>query len=132
MPFYDIGVKGLYINAENALCHVRGRQKSLGLRPVPLVLTRAFRPLRQRIPHFCYGDEVDMTALAGLKGDLKAAMADHDLRFSFLPFFVKAVSLALLDHPGLNASVDDAGEKITFKVTPRVDRHSDLGLGLGG
>ena len=68
------------------------------------------------IPSFGYMDEVDLGALVSRKAALRAQFAERGLKFSYMPFFVKAASLALHRHPVLNASIDDKGENIVFKV----------------
>ena len=61
------------------------------------------------IPHFLYADEIDLTSLSVLR----RRMNIHSLtsqKLSYLPFIIKAISLALEDFPLLNARVD-AGNK---------------------
>lgn len=62
------------------------------------------------IPHFLYADELDITALSALR---KRLNDDHSpptiqtlhQKLSYLPFIIKALSLALLDFPLLNARI---------------------------
>lgn len=62
------------------------------------------------IPHFLYADEIDVTALSAFRQRLKT-QASSAHRLSYLPFVIKAVSLALEDFPLLNARVDtETGE----------------------
>lgn len=71
------------------------------------------------IPHFLYADEIDFTSLCELRARLNKVLAKgHDLgpaatgtdeavaKLSFLPFIIKAVSMALYKYPILNARVD--------------------------
>lgn len=69
------------------------------------------------IPHFLYADEVDFTSLCELRARLNRVLAssaaDSDnsdapdvTKLSYLPFIIKAVSLALYRYPVLNARVD--------------------------
>jgi 2-oxoisovalerate dehydrogenase E2 component (dihydrolipoyl transacylase) len=63
------------------------------------------------IPHFLYAEEIDFSHLSSLrqrlnKAKLKISPANEATKFSFLPFIVKAVSLALHQYPILNARVD--------------------------
>jgi 2-oxoisovalerate dehydrogenase E2 component (dihydrolipoyl transacylase) len=64
------------------------------------------------IPHFLYADEVDFTSLVELRGRLNKVLGKSDLsdgqvgKLSYLPFIVKAVSMALYKYPILNARVD--------------------------
>ncbi|KAH8675839.1 2-oxoacid dehydrogenase acyltransferase [Xylariales sp. PMI_506] len=71
------------------------------------------------IPHFLYADEIDFSQIYGLRHRLNkvlaaAASSDTDVsKLSFLPFIIKAVSLALYQYPILNARVeiDNQGTK---------------------
>lgn len=56
------------------------------------------------IPHLLYADELKINDITRLR---KKLLADRDpKKITFLPFVVKAVSLALADFPLLNARVD--------------------------
>ena len=64
------------------------------------------------IPHFLYADEVDVTTLSRLRQRLNNQPSSVQ-RLSYLPFVIKAVSLALEDFPLLNARVDtETGENV--------------------
>ncbi|KAG8165410.1 hypothetical protein KVR01_005685 [Diaporthe batatas] len=77
------------------------------------------------IPHFLYADEIDFTDLSALRGRLNKVLSSSPsspapmipsnqgvAKLSYLPFIIKAVSMALQQHPILNARVDaSAGEK---------------------
>lgn len=64
------------------------------------------------IPHFLYADEVDFTNLVELRKRLNKVLAQgpalegQPSKLSYLPFIIKAVSLALYQYPMLNARVD--------------------------
>ncbi len=69
------------------------------------------------IPHFLYADEIDFSDLVKLRGRLNKVLAKSPAqegqlsKLSYLPFIIKAVSLALYQYPILNARVeiDQAG-----------------------
>lgn len=64
------------------------------------------------IPHFLYADEVDFTNLVELRKRLNKVLSQsppvegQPTKLSYLPFIIKAVSLALYQYPMLNARVD--------------------------
>ncbi|KAJ2991384.1 hypothetical protein NUW58_g2531 [Xylaria curta] len=63
------------------------------------------------IPHFLYADEVDFSQLYELRWRLNKALSQSAKegevsKLSYLPFIIKAVSLALYKYPMLNARVD--------------------------
>ena len=57
------------------------------------------------IPHFLFADEINLTALESLRARLNA-LASTGRRLSYLPFIIKAVSIALKDFPLLNSRVE--------------------------
>ncbi|KAI0140978.1 2-oxoacid dehydrogenases acyltransferase-domain-containing protein [Hypoxylon sp. NC0597] len=67
------------------------------------------------IPHFLYADEVDFSQLHDLrrrlnKVVLQSAKEGEVTKLTYLPFIIKAVSIALNQYPILNARVDVNGE----------------------
>ncbi|XP_042875214.1 lipoamide acyltransferase component of branched-chain alpha-keto acid dehydrogenase complex, mitochondrial-like [Penaeus japonicus] len=83
-----------------------------------------------KVPHFGYCDEIDMTALVGLRKELKAMAEVHGVRFSYMPIFIKAASMALSHFPVLNASVDEKCENITYKASHNIGVAMDTSDGL--
>ncbi|XP_046646980.1 lipoamide acyltransferase component of branched-chain alpha-keto acid dehydrogenase complex, mitochondrial-like isoform X2 [Daphnia pulicaria] len=85
-----------------------------------------------RIPHFGYCDEIDMTSMATLRHSLKEnpMVKERGIKLSFMPFFIKAASMALQQFPVLNASVDEACENITYKASHNIGFAMDTSLGL--
>lgn len=70
------------------------------------------------IPHFLYADEIDITPLSTLRLRLKSH-PHHPQKLSYLPFIIKAVSLALTDFPLLNSRVEaDQGGSNTQQSSP--------------
>jgi 2-oxoisovalerate dehydrogenase E2 component (dihydrolipoyl transacylase) len=62
------------------------------------------------IPHFLYADEIDFSNLSELRARLNKGLAKSPIneirKISFLPFVIKAVSMAIQRYPILNARVD--------------------------
>ncbi|KAG8555952.1 hypothetical protein GDO81_017877 [Engystomops pustulosus] len=83
-----------------------------------------------KIPHFGYCDEVDMTTLVTLREELKPVAESCGVRLSFMPFFLKAASLGLLQYPILNASVDENCQNITYKAAHNIGIAMDTQQGL--
>ena len=55
-----------------------------------------------RIPHFSYVEEVDVTALEALRAELNS-MKGASSRLTVLPFIIRALTKSLVDHPSVNA-----------------------------
>lgn len=62
---------------------------------------------KRRIPHFTYVEEVDVTELEALRGQLNARYAAQRGKLTLLPFIARAVVLAVRDFPQMNARYDD-------------------------
>ncbi|XP_055301264.1 lipoamide acyltransferase component of branched-chain alpha-keto acid dehydrogenase complex, mitochondrial [Sitodiplosis mosellana] len=73
-----------------------------------------------KIPHFTYSDEVDITDLVKLRNSLKVDAESLGVKITFMPFFIKAASLALTKYPILNSSVDEENESIIYKSSHNI------------
>ena len=60
-------------------------------------------------------DEADITELWNLREREKKTIQGKGIHLTFLPFFIKAIQHALVEHPLLNASVDEQREEIIIK-----------------
>ncbi|XP_076829807.1 lipoamide acyltransferase component of branched-chain alpha-keto acid dehydrogenase complex, mitochondrial-like isoform X2 [Brachyhypopomus gauderio] len=83
-----------------------------------------------KIPHFGYCDEVDLTQLVLLRSELKDLADARGVRLSYMPFFIKATSLSLMQFPILNASVDESHHTITYKACHNIGVAMDTPQGL--
>ncbi|YCI78088.1 2-oxo acid dehydrogenase subunit E2 [Bacillus sp. R1-10] len=67
------------------------------------------------IPHVTHVDELEMDRLKEFKNQLKEYSDDKDIKLTFLPFFVKAIVIALKEFKTLNASIDERTNEIILK-----------------
>jgi 2-oxoisovalerate dehydrogenase E2 component (dihydrolipoyl transacylase) len=97
-----------------AVPHVPGKQQETRT-PLTKTQEQMFKTMTRSlaIPHFLYADEIDFTSLVELRRRLNRVLAktahpdSNDVtKLSYLPFIIKAVSMALFKHPILNARVD--------------------------
>lgn len=59
------------------------------------------------IPHFLYSDTLDITNLSSIRSRLNSIRNPETTpKYSYMPFIIKAVSLALNQYPVLNARLD--------------------------
>ncbi|MEQ8291394.1 MAG: dihydrolipoamide acetyltransferase family protein [Roseovarius sp.] len=77
---------------------------------------------KSRIPHFSIIEEVEVDALEDLRASLNARFADRRGKLTLLPFVIRALSEAVLDHPEINAHFDDEASVVT--------RHAALHCGI--
>ena len=59
---------------------------------------------KQTVPHFYLRRDVMLDNLLGFRGEMNAALAERDVKLSVNDFVIKAVALALRQHPAVNAS----------------------------
>ncbi|EHB02161.1 Lipoamide acyltransferase component of branched-chain alpha-keto acid dehydrogenase complex, mitochondrial [Heterocephalus glaber] len=83
-----------------------------------------------KIPHFGYCDELDLTELLKLREELKPIALARGIKLTFMPFFIKAASLGLLQFPILNSSVDENCQTITYKASHNIGIAMDTKQGL--
>ncbi|XP_050069419.1 lipoamide acyltransferase component of branched-chain alpha-keto acid dehydrogenase complex, mitochondrial [Anopheles maculipalpis] len=69
-----------------------------------------------KVPHFAYCDEVDVTKLVEVRSQLKEEAARQGIKLTYMPFFLKAASNALLQYPILNSSFDESAESVIYKT----------------
>ena len=76
---------------------------------------------KRHIPHFSYVEEIDVTALEAMRGQLNAARGSRP-RLTLLPLLITALCRALPGFPMLNARYDDEAGIVT--------RHGAVHLGM--
>ncbi len=80
---------------------------------VPLVgirrlVAKKMAESKRTIPHFGFCDKADVTLLIKFRDKNKAEAATQGIHLTFVPLFVRALSLTLRHYPQVNASVDEA------------------------
>ena len=66
---------------------------------------------QREVAQFTYVEEVDATELVELRNKAEARLVSHEVKLSYLPFFIRAAVAALKKQPQLNAYLDEkAGE----------------------
>lgn len=85
---------------------------------------------KRRIPHFSYVEEIDVTDLEALRIHLNAKHSQQRGKLTLLPLLIRALVVALREHPQLNARYDDEAEVVTRygAVHVGVATQSDNGL----
>ncbi|MBW8901753.1 MAG: 2-oxo acid dehydrogenase subunit E2 [Massilia sp.] len=68
---------------------------------------------KRRIPHFTYVEEVDVTELEALRGQLNARYGDDRGKLTLLPLLMRAIVLAVRRFPDVNARYDDEANVVT-------------------
>ena len=79
-------------------------------------MTLFFQSEALTIPHFGYCDEIDVGKMVKLRNELKSTAAERGIKLSYMPFIIKACSMALTQYPILNSQLDVSKETITYKA----------------
>ncbi|UAA40309.1 dihydrolipoyllysine-residue acetyltransferase [Paraneptunicella aestuarii] len=82
------------------------------------------------IPHFSVSDEVHMDALMMTRQLLKPDFEKQDVKLTFMPFFIKAMSLALEKFPIINSQVNADCTEITYFEDHNIGMAVDSKIGL--
>ena len=69
----------------------------------------------QKAVHFTFVEEVDIGALKQMVERLKPTAAELGVKLPYLPFIVKAVTLALKKHPALNSTLDEGANELVYR-----------------
>jgi 2-oxoisovalerate dehydrogenase E2 component (dihydrolipoyl transacylase) len=88
------------------------RQKREGAEQIKVIglrrkIAEAMQRSKQRIPHFAYVEEVDVTELEALRTHLNNNRKPDQTKLTLLPFLVLALVRAVPDHPEVNGTFDD-------------------------
>lgn len=77
---------------------------------------------KERIPHFTYVEEIDVTNVEHLRAQLNEQYGEQRPKLTFLPFLMRAIVEAIADFPQMNARYDDDNGV--------VNRHRSIHLGV--
>ncbi|PPI85371.1 dihydrolipoamide acetyltransferase [Marinobacter maroccanus] len=78
------------------------------------------------IPHFIYSEDIDVTDLLKLREQLKPEAEARGSRLTLMPFFMKAMALAVQEFPVLNSQLNDDVTEIHYLP------HCNIGMAVDG
>ena len=84
----------------------------------------------QKIPHFGYSDEYEVTKLVESRASLKKVAESKGVKLTYMPIIIKAASLGLEQLPVLNSSLDSTCEHLTYKASHNIGVAMDTPNGL--
>ncbi|HET8789677.1 MAG TPA: 2-oxo acid dehydrogenase subunit E2 [Modicisalibacter sp.] len=112
------------------------REKSTGevrvepIRGVQAVMAKRMVESATTIPHFSYGDEIDVTELLALRERLKPQAEAQGTRLTLMALIMKAMALAVQAHPILNSRLSDDGSEIHYQPHCNIGMAVDSQAGL--
>ncbi len=100
------------------------------LRGVRRSIAKAMVKSKYTAPHVTTMDEADVTELWKIREKEKTAAEKKGIKLTILPFLIKAVIAGLVEHPYLNATLDDENEEIILKKYYNIGMATDTPEGL--
>ena len=82
------------------------------------------------IPHFTYCDEIDVTDLMIMRKEMKSKYSSDELKLTMMPFFMKALSLAINEYPVVNSRVNGDCTELTYLANHNIGMAVDSKVGL--
>jgi len=93
-------------------------------------IAQKMQDAKRRIPHFTYVEEIDVTELEDLRARLNAQYGATRGRLTLLPFLIRAMVLAVREHPDVNARYDDDAGVVTRYAAVHLGMATQTGNGL--
>ena len=126
-----IGSPAVFDVPANTTITADGSVERVALTHLRKVIAGAMRSSKQISAHVTHVEEADATALMAAYRDLKPQIeAEHGVKFSVLPFFIKALVQTLKDFPIFNASVDEETDELVLKKYYNIGIAVDTPQGL--
>ncbi|KAJ1996013.1 hypothetical protein EDC05_000381 [Coemansia umbellata] len=116
---------------------VTGEDQIVPLQPIQRAMFKSMTESLQ-IPHFRFKDEIELDSLMKARQRINDYLGNgHSstqvTKMSFMPFFIKATSLALAKYPILNAKVivdKDSQSKLLYRAAHNIGVAMDTQVGL--
>ncbi|MGM0481593.1 MAG: dihydrolipoyllysine-residue acetyltransferase [Pseudomonadota bacterium] len=107
-----------------------GGTRTEAIRGVRAAMAKQMMKSVSTIPHFTYADEFDVTDLIALREKLKEQYKEKGIRLTVMPFFIKALSLAMTEFPVMNSQVNEDCTEITYFDDHNIGMAVDTKIGL--
>lgn len=107
-----------------------GEVRVESIKGVQAVMARRMVESATTIPHFSYGDEIDVTELLALRERLKPQAEQHGTRLTLMALIMKAMALAVQAHPVLNSRLEGDGKEIHYQPHCNIGMAVDSQTGL--
>ncbi|MGE4063067.1 MAG: dihydrolipoamide acetyltransferase family protein [Rhodospirillaceae bacterium] len=104
-----------------------GLAKRTGVEEIKIIgmrrkIAERMQEAKRHIPHITYVEEVDVTELDDLRAHMNATKKADQPKLTLLPFVMRAICGALIDHPQINSTFDDQANVVY--------RHKPVHIGI--
>lgn len=117
-------------SSQEANASLEGQTRTEKVRGIQAAMAKQMAASVFTIPHFTVSDELVMDNLMSLRSTLKPAFEEKGVKLSFMPFFVKAMSLALNEFPIINSQLNEDATEITYFNDHNIGFAVDSKIGL--
>ncbi|EON91207.1 dihydrolipoamide acetyltransferase [Marinobacter lipolyticus SM19] len=100
------------------------------IRGIKAAMARSMVASATTIPHFIYSEDIDVTDLLKLREQLKPEAEARGSRLTLMPFFMKAMALAVQEFPVLNSRLNDEATEIHYLSQCNIGMAVDSKAGL--
>lgn len=100
------------------------------IRGIKAAMAKQMTLATSTIPHFTFGDEVNVTALLALRKQLKPKAEKLGVRLTLMPFIMKAMAMAVQKYPVLNSRVNADCTEIHYLPDCNIGMAVDSKIGL--
>ena len=100
------------------------------IKGIKAAMARQMQDSVSTIPHFTYCEEIDLTELIALRSQLKDQYAKQGIKLTLMPFFMKAMSLAIKQFPIMNSQVNSDCSELTYFDDHNIGIAVDSKVGL--
>lgn len=116
--------------APSATRAVSGGKRTEPIRGIKAAMAKQMAQSVYSIPHFTVSEEIEMDALIAARAMLKPEFEKQGVKLSFMPFFIKAMSLALKQFPIINSQVNEDCTELTYFDDHNIGMAVDSKIGL--
>ena len=116
--------------AGNAAPVVNNSNRVEPIRGIKAAMARQMSDSVASIPHFTYCEEIDLTELIALRNQLKDQYAKQGVKLTMMPFFMKALSLAINEFPVMNSQPNADCTELTYFSAHNIGIAVDSKVGL--
>ncbi|GAA0346489.1 dihydrolipoyllysine-residue acetyltransferase [Bowmanella denitrificans] len=118
------------MTGKKAAQSVGGGTRTEPIRGIKAAMAKQMSASVFSIPHFSVSDEIEMDALMAARSALKPEFEKQGVKLSFMPFIIKAMSLALKQFPIINSQVNDECTELTYFDDHNIGMAVDSKIGL--
>lgn len=121
---------GTAVQTQSVTAAVANADRVEPIKGIKAAMARQMADSVASIPHFTYCEEIDLTELIALRLSLKDNYAKQGIKLTMMPFFMKALSLAIKDFPVMNSQPNSDCTELRYFSEHNIGVAVDSKIGL--